>query len=58
MLNQKTPTVIPIPLAPIKAVIPVAAIFMTVLLLRQIVNDIATLAGLNSAEGDDGEHVS
>ena len=56
MLNQKTPTVIPIPLAPIKAAIPIAAIFMTVLVIRQIINDIVTLAGLNGAAGDDEEH--
>jgi TRAP-type mannitol/chloroaromatic compound transport system permease small subunit len=56
MLNQKTPTVIPIPLAPIKAAIPIAGIFMTVLVIRQIINDIVTLAGLNGAAGDDKAH--
>lgn len=45
MLNQATPTAVPIPIYPIKAVIPVSAAFVLLLVIRQLVHDIRILMG-------------
>ncbi len=42
-LNQMTPTSIPMPLYPLKLFIPVAGIFMLLVVIRNIVNDIKTI---------------
>lgn len=43
MLNQSTPTAVPIPIYPIKAVIPVSAAFVLLLVIRQLVHDVRIL---------------
>lgn len=43
MLDQHTPTVVPIPIYPIKWAIPVSAGFVLLLVIRQLVHDIRTL---------------
>lgn len=43
MLNQHTPTAVPIPIYPIKWVIPVSAFFMLLLAVRQVVHDFRIL---------------
>lgn len=45
MLKQTTPTAVPIPIYPIKAVIPVSAAFVLLLVIRQLVHDIRILMG-------------
>ena len=45
MLNQKTPTVVPIPVYPIKYLIPVCAAFVLVLVVRQFIRDVRTVIG-------------
>ncbi len=45
MLNQTTPTAVPIPIYPIKIFIPIAAVFVLLVVIRQLGNDIAILAG-------------
>ena len=42
-LNQMTPTSIPIPIYPIKIFIPIAAVFMLLVVIKNIVNDIRTI---------------
>jgi len=42
-LNQMTPTSIPMPLYPLKLFIPVAGIFMLLVVIKNIVNDINTI---------------
>ncbi len=43
MLNQSTPTAIPIPIYPIKAVIPVSGAFVLLLVIKQLVHDVRIL---------------
>lgn len=43
ILDQHTPTVVPIPIYPIKWAIPVSAGFVLLLVIRQLVHDIRTL---------------
>lgn len=45
MLNQATPTAVPIPIYPIKALIPVSGAFVLLLVIRQLVHDILILMG-------------
>ena len=45
MLNQKTPTVIQLPVYPIKFLIPIIAAFVLVLVIRQFVRDVRTVIG-------------
>lgn len=45
MLNQTTPTSVPIPIYPIKAAIPVSAALVLLLVIRQLVHDIGILMG-------------
>ncbi len=45
MLNQTTPTAVPIPIYPIKIFIPIAAAFVLLVVIRQLGNDIVILAG-------------
>lgn len=45
MLKQTTPTSVPIPIYPIKAVIPVSAAFVLLLVIKQLVHDIRALMG-------------
>lgn len=45
MLNQTTPTAVPIPIYPIKAAIPVSAALVLLLVIRQLVHDIGILMG-------------
>lgn len=45
MLNQHTPTAVPIPIYPIKAVIPFSAAFVLLLVIRQLVHDVRILMG-------------
>ena len=47
-LKQVTPTAVPIPLAPIKLLIPAAAVLMLLLVLRQLYRDIRTVIGLEN----------
>ena len=42
-LNQMTPTSIPIPIYPIKIFIPIAAVFMLLVVIKNIVNDVRTI---------------
>ncbi len=42
-MNQVTPTSIPIPIYPLKIFIPIAAIFMSLVVIKKIVNDIRTI---------------
>lgn len=44
-LNQHTPTVIPIPIYPMKIFIPIAAAIVLLVVLKQLVQDIAVIAG-------------
>lgn len=43
MLNQATPTAVPIPIYPIKAAIPVSGAFVLLLVIRQLVHDVRIL---------------
>lgn len=45
MLDQHTPTAVPIPIYPIKWAIPVSAGFVVLLVIRQLVHDVRMLAG-------------
>lgn len=45
MLDQHTPTAVPIPIYPIKWAIPVSASFVFLLVIRQLVHDVRILAG-------------
>lgn len=45
MLNQKTPTAIPIPVYPIKYLIPICAFFVLLLVIRQFVHDLQVVFG-------------
>lgn len=45
MLNQATPTSVPIPIYPIKAAIPVSAALVLLLVIRQLVHDVRILMG-------------
>lgn len=45
MMNQTTPTSVPIPIYPIKAAIPVSAALVLLLVIRQLVHDIRILMG-------------
>lgn len=56
LLKQTTPTVIPMPLAPIKAAIPISAMLMTIFVIRQIIKDIVTLIGPERPVGSDEAH--
>jgi TRAP-type mannitol/chloroaromatic compound transport system permease small subunit len=40
MLNQTTPTAVPIPLGPIKSAIPIAAVLVLVVVLKKFVHDL------------------
>ena len=42
-MNQMTPTSIPMPLYPLKMFIPVAGIFMMLVVIKNIVNDVITI---------------
>lgn len=42
-LNQVTPTAVPIPIYPIKSVIPLAGAVVLVMLIRQLVRDVRTI---------------
>jgi TRAP-type mannitol/chloroaromatic compound transport system permease small subunit len=44
MLNQMTPTSIPIPIYPLKIFIPIAAVVMLLVVIKKLVQDIATVA--------------
>lgn len=50
MLNQVTPTAVPIPIYPIKTFIPVAACLVLLLLIRQLVHDVRILMGKEQAQ--------
>ncbi|SHE33429.1 TRAP-type mannitol/chloroaromatic compound transport system, small permease component [Modicisalibacter ilicicola DSM 19980] len=45
MLNQVTPTAIPIPIYPIKTIIPIAATFVLLMVVKHFINDLKTLFG-------------
>lgn len=45
VFNQVTPTAIPIPIYPIKTFIPIAGVFVLLLVIKQFVMDIRTIAG-------------
>lgn len=42
-LNQVTPTAVPIPIYPIKSIIPLAAAVVLLVVVKQIVRDVRTL---------------
>ncbi len=52
-LNQVTPTAIPLPVYPIKSLIPVAGVIMLLLLIRQSFRDVCTLLGKSLDEKSD-----
>ena len=47
-LHQVTPTAVPIPIAPIKLLIPAAGVLMLLLVVRQLYRDIRTIIGLEN----------
>ena len=42
-MNQMTPTSIPIPIYPLKIFIPIAAVFMALVVIKKVVNDFRTI---------------
>lgn len=42
-MNQMTPTSIPIPIYPLKIFIPIAAVFMLLVVIKKVVNDFRTI---------------
>lgn len=52
-LNQHTPTVIPIPIYPVKIFIPIAAAIVLLVVLKQLVQNVAVIAG--KGEGEEEE---
>ena len=42
-MNQMTPTSIPIPIYPLKIFIPIAAVFMLLVVIKKVVNDFKTI---------------
>lgn len=44
-LNQMTPTAVPIPIYPIKSVIPIAAVVVLLLVIQQLIYDVRLLLG-------------
>lgn len=51
MLNQHTPTAVPIPIYPIKIFIPITAVIVLLVVIRQLGNDVLVLTG----KREDGE---
>jgi TRAP-type mannitol/chloroaromatic compound transport system permease small subunit len=45
MFHQVTPTAVPIPIYPIKAVIPISAFFVLLIVLQQLMHDIRLIMG-------------
>jgi len=45
MLNQTTPTAVPIPIYPIKFAIPVTGVIVAMLVIRRFVRDVQTAFG-------------
>ena len=46
-MNQMTPTSIPMPLYPLKMFIPISGVFMLLVVIKNIVNDIKTIVSTN-----------
>jgi TRAP-type mannitol/chloroaromatic compound transport system permease small subunit len=58
-LNQVTPSAVPIPIYPFKIIIPIAALFILILVVRRLIEDILILTGKRkSLEIQDGESLS
>jgi len=53
MLDQHTPTAIPIPIYPIKIFIPITAVIVLLVVIRQLGNDILVLAGKREDEEEE-----
>ncbi|MGC3875203.1 TRAP transporter small permease subunit [Halomonas sp. GXIMD04776] len=53
MLNQVTPTAIPIPIYPIKIIIPIAAAFVLLMVVKHFVTDLRTLFGNEVKDSSD-----
>lgn len=51
-LKQVTPTSIPIPLYPIKILIPISAVIVLLVVLKKLVNDIITVFSKDEDEGE------
>lgn len=49
--NQVTPTAVPIPIYPIKSVIPMAGIIVLLIVIKQFVRDVRTLLGGSNPTG-------
>jgi TRAP-type mannitol/chloroaromatic compound transport system permease small subunit len=45
MLGQTTPTAIPMPIYPFKAIIPMAAAVVVIVVLKKVIQDVATIGG-------------
>lgn len=55
MLNQVTPTAVPIPIYPVKIIIPIAAAFVLLMVIKHFINDLITLFGNKSKNHRHGE---
>jgi len=53
MLDQHTPTAIPIPIYPIKIFIPITAVIVLLVVIRQLGNDVLVLAGKREDEEEE-----
>ena len=49
-LNQMTPTAVPIPIYPIKSVIPIAAFLVLLIVIKKLVQDLRTIFGRPALE--------
>lgn len=54
-LNQMTPTAVPIPIYPIKFMIPITGIIVGLLVIRQVVNDVRCLFFGHPKDADEDE---
>lgn len=52
-LNQHTPTVIPIPIYPIKIFIPIAAAIVLLVVIKQLARNVAVIAGKEGGEEEE-----
>ncbi|WP_231703977.1 TRAP transporter small permease subunit [Cochlodiniinecator piscidefendens] len=53
MLNQHTPTSVPIPIYPIKYAIPVSGAFVLLIVIKHFIRDLRTIWGLETATEDE-----
>ena len=51
-MNQMTPTSIPIPIYPLKIFIPIAAVFMLLVVIKKVVNDFRTIVAKDEKQHD------